>query len=98
MNRLLPHFLPIHPARFWVHTRAVYLPMGYIYGQRLRAEETLLITQLRQELYTQPYETINWASARNNIANVDLFVPHSKLLKIFNCKFHLIFLKENQLI
>ncbi|CAG8734254.1 14954_t:CDS:2, partial [Racocetra fulgida] len=67
-------------GRFWVHTRAVYLPMGYCYGRRLSAEVTPLIEQLRQELYVEPFETINWSSARNNIADVDLYVPHTKTL------------------
>ncbi|CAG8590488.1 9550_t:CDS:2, partial [Acaulospora morrowiae] len=58
---LFPYSLPIHPARFWIHTRVVYLPMGYIYGRRLRAELTPLIMDLRQELYIQPYESINWS-------------------------------------
>ncbi|CAG8578046.1 15768_t:CDS:10 [Cetraspora pellucida] len=81
---LLPHFVPIHPSHFWTHTRAVYLPMGYIYGLRLSAEVTPLIEQLRQELYVQPFDTINWSRARNNIADVDLYAPHSKLLKFCN--------------
>ncbi|CAG8514322.1 9242_t:CDS:2 [Diversispora eburnea] len=81
---LFPYFLPFHPARYWIHTRVIYLPMGYVYGRRLSAKETSLIMQLRQELYTQPYETINWAKARGNIAEADLYVPHSKLLKFTN--------------
>ncbi|CAG8567729.1 4222_t:CDS:10 [Diversispora eburnea] len=81
---LFPYSFPFHPARYWIHTRVVYLPMGYIYGRRFRAKETPLIMQLRQELYTQPYETINWTKARGNIAEVDVSVPHSKLLKFVN--------------
>ncbi|CAG8628199.1 679_t:CDS:10, partial [Diversispora eburnea] len=81
---LLPQFLPIHPSQYWVHTRSVYLPMGYIYGHRFSAEETPLIIQLRQELYTQPYETISWDRARDNVTDVDLFLLHSKLLNLCN--------------
>ncbi|CAG8678353.1 8111_t:CDS:2, partial [Racocetra fulgida] len=71
-------------GRFWVHTRAVYLPMGYCYGRRITAEVTPLIEQLRQELYVQPFETINWSKARNNIAEIDLYAPHTKILKFCN--------------
>ncbi|CAG8534492.1 20617_t:CDS:10 [Dentiscutata erythropus] len=81
---LLPYFVPFHPGRFWIHTRVIYLPMGYCYGRRLSAEITPLIEQLRQELYIQPYETINWSKARNNIAEIDLYAPHTKLLKFCN--------------
>ncbi|CAG8617024.1 17101_t:CDS:10, partial [Racocetra persica] len=84
---LLPYSVPFHPGRLWMHTRAVYLPMGYCYGRRISAEVTPLIEQLRQELYVQPFETINWIRARNNIAEVDLYVPHSKLLKFSNFMF-----------
>ncbi|CAG8720068.1 16567_t:CDS:10, partial [Racocetra persica] len=81
---LLPYSAPFHPGRFWVHTRAVYLPMGYCYGHRISAEVTPLIKQLRQELYVQPFETINWSKARNNIAEVDLYAPHTKILNFCN--------------
>jgi lanosterol synthase len=33
-----------------------------------------------QELYTQPYESINWPKQRNNIAKVDVYVRHSFVL------------------
>ncbi|CAG8494178.1 46_t:CDS:10 [Scutellospora calospora] len=81
---LLPSYVPFHPSRYWVHTRAVYLPMGYCYGRRLSAEITPLIEQLRQELYVQPFDTINWSKARNNIAKADLYIPHTnyELIKL----------------
>ncbi|CAG8580565.1 23819_t:CDS:10 [Gigaspora margarita] len=75
---------PPELCRFWVHTRAIYLPMGYCYGRRISAEITPLIERLRQELYVQPFETINWSKTRNNLAMVDLSVPHTKLLKLCN--------------
>ncbi|RUS16602.1 terpenoid cyclases/protein prenyltransferase alpha-alpha toroid [Endogone sp. FLAS-F59071] len=79
-SRVLPHFLPLHSGRWWVHTRMVYLPMGYIYARRLSPEPTTFIMQLRQELYVEPYESISWKKQRNNVAEVDLFLPHSKLM------------------
>ncbi|KAF9972123.1 Lanosterol synthase (Oxidosqualene--lanosterol cyclase) [Actinomortierella ambigua] len=81
---LLPHFLPFHPGRYWCHTRAVYIPMSYLYGRRATAEMTPLIQQLRQELYTQPYESIPWYAQRNNICKVDLYYPHTRLLNFLN--------------
>ena len=32
-----------------------------------------------QELYVQPYSSINWPSCRNNVAAVDMYAPHSKV-------------------
>ncbi|KAI9595151.1 terpenoid cyclases/protein prenyltransferase alpha-alpha toroid [Syncephalis fuscata] len=81
---LLPEIFPAHPWRFWVHTRMVYLSMGYIYGKRFRCEETDLVRELRQELYTEPYEKIYWPAARNDVSEEDLYVEHSKLLDIAN--------------
>ncbi|CAG8599931.1 10488_t:CDS:10 [Paraglomus occultum] len=81
---LLPYWLPFHPGRFWVHTRNVYLPMGYIYGRRLSADVDPLIKSLRQELYTQPYESIHWSSQASNIAQADSYVSHTRVLKILN--------------
>ncbi|PWN48974.1 putative lanosterol synthase [Violaceomyces palustris] len=77
---LLPDWLPIHPWRWWVHTRMVYIPMGYLYGKRFRAEMDPLIESLRQELYVQPYDSIDWPKQRNNVAQVDVYAPHTLLL------------------
>jgi lanosterol synthase len=35
-----------------------------------------------QELYTQPYESIDWPKQRNNIAKVDLYVAHGPVLDV----------------
>ncbi|OBZ83320.1 Lanosterol synthase [Choanephora cucurbitarum] len=80
----LPQSIPLCPGNWWVHTRLVYLPMGYLYARRLSAPLTSFTESLRHELYTQPYDTIHWDSQRNNVASVDLYVPHSKLMDVLN--------------
>lgn len=35
---------------------------------------------INQELYVQPYESIDWPSCRNNVSTADLFAPHSKVV------------------
>ncbi|RKO85945.1 terpenoid cyclases/protein prenyltransferase alpha-alpha toroid, partial [Blyttiomyces helicus] len=82
---LLPYSLPIHPGRWWIHTRMVYLPMSFIYGQKLSAKEDDLIRALREELYTEPYDSIKWAKQRNNVAAIDVYYPHTRLLDSLNC-------------
>uniref|UniRef100_A0A7N8XAU4 Terpene cyclase/mutase family member n=1 Tax=Mastacembelus armatus TaxID=205130 RepID=A0A7N8XAU4_9TELE len=86
MNTLLPEmwlfptWMPAHPSTLWCHCRQVYLPMSYCYAVRLAAEEDSLVLSLRQELYVQDYDTINWPAQRNNVAACDLYTPHSTLL------------------
>jgi lanosterol synthase len=81
---LLPQSLPIHPSRYWCHTRMVYLPMAYCYGHKLVARETTLTAELRGELYTEEYKTIDWIAARNRCAETDLYYPQSATLRNLN--------------
>lgn len=82
----LPYALPIHPARWWVHTRAIFLPTGYIMANTLQCEEDELLLQLREEIYlpTEPYERINFANSRNLVCGIDLYFPHTKILDFAN--------------
>jgi len=45
---LLPDYLPIHPWRWWIHTRNVYIPMGYLSGKGWQAEVDETILSLRE--------------------------------------------------
>ncbi|KAL0089579.1 terpenoid cyclases/protein prenyltransferase alpha-alpha toroid [Phycomyces blakesleeanus] len=80
----LPNFLPLNPGNWWVHTRLVYLPMGYIYALRLNAPLTEFTKSLRDELYVCPYEEIDWNRQRNNVCTADLYTPHTKLMDVLN--------------
>lgn len=81
---LLPDWVPIAPWRWWIHIRQVYLPMSYIASKRWSCEETELIRELRQELFVQPWGSINWASHRNSISHMDNYHPKSWLLHSAN--------------
>ncbi|KAJ3115426.1 Lanosterol synthase (Oxidosqualene--lanosterol cyclase) [Phlyctochytrium bullatum] len=82
---LLPYSItPFHPGRMWVHTRAVYLPMSYLYGIRFQAKVDDLILALRKELYVTDYDKINWDAQRNNVAAVDLYAPHTYIMDFLN--------------
>ncbi|CAL5038667.1 unnamed protein product [Urochloa decumbens] len=65
---LVPHFLPIHPGRFWVFTRMVYLPMAYLFGKKFVGPITPTILALRDELYSVPYNDVDWNKARDKCA------------------------------
>ncbi|CAN6571059.1 unnamed protein product [Malus baccata var. baccata] len=73
---ILPSFLPVHPAKMWCYCRMVYMPMSYLYGKRFVGPITPLIQQLREELYAQPYDEINWKGVRHHCAKVDIYYPH----------------------
>ncbi|XP_077246240.1 cycloartenol synthase-like isoform X1 [Tasmannia lanceolata] len=73
---LLPNFLPIHPGKMWCHTRLLYLPMSYIYGKRFVGPITKTVLSLRKELYTRPYNEIDWNKARTSCAKEDIYYPH----------------------
>ncbi|EMD38881.1 hypothetical protein CERSUDRAFT_112601 [Gelatoporia subvermispora B] len=81
---LLPDITPFHPHKWWIHTRAVYLPMGYLYGIRFKMEENDLIRSLREEIYPQNYYAIDWPAQRNYIATADLYAPHTMVLDLIN--------------
>lgn len=81
---LLPKRLPVHPSNFWCHTRAVFLPMSYLYGRRAVATQTDLTRELRAELYVQPYDRIDWRACRSSVHELDAYSPHTRLLDALN--------------
>ncbi|GME60715.1 putative oxidosqualene:lanosterol cyclase [Neofusicoccum parvum] len=81
---LLPDWTPIAPWRWWIHMRMVYLPMSYIWSKKWSYEPDKLVYSLREELFTQPWESIDWASHRNSIAAADNYHPKSMLLNTIN--------------
>jgi squalene/oxidosqualene cyclase-like protein len=100
---ILPKWLPFHPWRWWCHCRMVYLPMTYVYGHRIRAKITPLIEEIRSEIYPIPYDQINWAEYRNKVAKIDMYHPHSWLLRLtfaivnFYEKYHIGFFRRKAL-
>ncbi|RCV23074.1 hypothetical protein SETIT_4G270200v2 [Setaria italica] len=83
---LVPYCLPIHPGRFWCFCRLVYMPMAYLYGKKFVGPITPTILALREELYSIPYDTIDWIKARHSCAKEDLRYPRSQVQNlIFSC-------------
>jgi lanosterol synthase len=81
---LLPDWVPIAPWRWWIHMRQVFLPMSYIWSKKFSFPLTDLTRQLRQELYVQPYESINFAAHRNSISDRDNYHPKTWVLNTIN--------------
>lgn len=77
----MPSALPIHPSRYYCHTRLIYLSMAAVYGERLQAPVTPIIEQLRAELFPQGFESVDFSIARSSLRREDLFEEPSKVLK-----------------
>ncbi len=81
---LFPKWLPVHPWRYWCHTRMVYLPMAYCYAERISVPVNDLILSLREELYTEDFATIDWSKQRNALCEKDRYTTPSGVLKWMN--------------
>lgn len=64
--------------------RQVFLPMSFIASKRFSFPLTPLTRQLREELYTQPYSSINFSSHRNSISPKDNYHPKGAFLSTIN--------------
>ncbi|KAL2969723.1 hypothetical protein AAZX31_15G097300 [Glycine max] len=73
---ILPTFSPMHPAKMWCYCRLIYMPMSYLYGKKFVGSITPLVLNLREELFTQPYDENSWKKARHKCAKEDLYYPH----------------------
>ncbi len=81
---LLPPSAPVHPSKLWCHTRAIHLPVSYLYGRRFRGPGGELRDALRSELFLTPYDHIDWPAQREHIHPEDVSHPHSALLRSIN--------------
>jgi lanosterol synthase len=68
----LPDWVPFHPRRWYCHTRYIYLGMSYLYGRGFSVDLGPLRDALRAELYDVPYDTIDFAKHRGEVAASDL--------------------------
>src|SRR5580700_1392849 len=71
----MPRWLPIHPARYYCHTRLIYMGMATLYGQRLTAPRSAVVDALRLELYPNGMEAVDFREARTSLREGDLYAP-----------------------
>ncbi len=81
---LLPEKAPLHPSRFWCHCRVVVLAVCYLYGRRYQAPLDPLLTALRRELFSEPFDSINWRALRDSVCPRDRYFAPSRLLRFAN--------------
>lgn len=77
----LPRWLPLHPSKWYCHTRLIYMAMATIYSRRYQASVTATIESLREELYPQGFDRVKFSEARNKLRDGDLFARPSRWLR-----------------
>ncbi|XP_062008871.1 beta-amyrin synthase-like [Rosa rugosa] len=75
---IFPSLFPLHPAKMYCYCRLTYLPTSYLFGKRFVGPITPLILQLREEMYNEPYNEIQWGKVRHLCAKEDNYYPHGK--------------------
>ena len=78
----LPRWSPLHPSRYYCHTRQIYLGMASVYASRLQAHCTPIIQALRAELYPRGFERVDFASLKDQLREEEIFTPPSAALKL----------------
>ncbi|HKP57682.1 MAG TPA: FAD-dependent oxidoreductase [Polyangiales bacterium] len=78
----LPLATPVHPSRYYCHTRMIYLAMATLYAERFSAAETPIIQALREELFPEGWDAVDFHQARKSLRDDDLFAEPSLPLKL----------------
>ncbi|CRK30751.1 hypothetical protein BN1708_015854 [Verticillium longisporum] len=81
---LLPDWVPFAPWRWWIHIRQVFLPMSWVWSRRWQYPLCDLTRDIRQELFVQPPELIDFSAHRNSISPRDNYHSKSWLLNTAN--------------
>ena len=81
---LLPESAPMHPRRLYCHMRLTYLGLSYLYGCKLVAPDSPLLSAIRSELYPRGYDEDEFQRYTERVAATDLYEdPAPALKKIF---------------
>ncbi|KAG2411638.1 hypothetical protein HFD88_009194 [Aspergillus terreus] len=81
---LLPDWVPFHPWRWWIQCRVVYLSVSYLYGEKVQKPVNKLLLNIREEIYRQKYEEIDFTRYLNHVSPSDLMKPLSLALRTAN--------------
>jgi lanosterol synthase len=80
----LPEVLPLHPSRYYCHTRLIYLGMASIYGRRFQTPVTPVIEALREELYPDGFASVSPSRARRSLRAAEIVTPPGMALRAVN--------------
>ena len=77
----LPRALPLHPSRFYCHTRHIYLAMSALYARREQVPDSARLREIRSELYPRGMASVDWTRARRRLRDAELVTPPSRALR-----------------
>jgi lanosterol synthase len=77
-----PRWMPLHPSKYYCHTRLIYLGMATLYAERASRAPTPTIRAIRDEIFVEPYEEIDFRRARTSLRGAEIHVPPSAALKL----------------
>ena len=69
----LPNRMVLHPSNWYCHTRLIYLGMAAVYAHRFQAPVTPLIASLREELFPEGFDRVDFSRGRNRLREADLY-------------------------
>ena len=77
----LPRWLPLHPSKWYCHTRLIYAAMAAVYSQRFQVPVTPVIAALREELFPEGFANVNFRASRGRLRDGDLYARPSAWLR-----------------
>lgn len=77
----LPRALPLHPSRYYCHTRLIYLGMACLHGETFDLGDDGLRDSLRAELFPGGYANVDFSAARRKLREAEIFTPPSAVLE-----------------
>jgi len=77
----IPKALPIHPSKFYCHTRNIQMAMSVLYGRKAEPPKTPLLDQVRDEIYAVDYAAVDWSAARRSLRRAELVTPPGRPLR-----------------
>ena len=78
----LPRWLPLHPSNWYCHSRLIYMGMAFIYPHRFSVPLTPTITALREELFPDGFNEVDFAASRDRLREEDVYVPPTIWLRV----------------
>ncbi|MBW2693853.1 MAG: FAD-dependent monooxygenase [Deltaproteobacteria bacterium] len=77
----VPEALPTHPSKFYCHTRNIQMAMSVLYGRKVEAPKSALLDQIRDEVYTENFASVDWVAARRSLRQAELATPPGRPLR-----------------
>lgn len=75
-----PRWMPMHPSRYYCHTRLIYLGMATLYAERHQRAPTPTVRALKDEIFLEA--EVDFAAARETLREGDVHAPPSLALRL----------------